>query len=76
MTGTPGGCCEAALNLWLGQFYVGTTVAASRTAKGRFTAFNKKILGERAAMPVSHVVLEKKQDGNPCEEMKPLLNAH
>eukprot|EP00966_Prymnesium_polylepis_P220829 5107553-Prymnesium_polylepis.1 len=87
MTGTPGGCSEAALNLWLGNLYVGTTMAASRTGKGRLAAFMKKLLGEpgttvnsrdsfaRAAM-VSHVVLEKKQDGKPCEEMRPLLNAH
>ena len=87
MTGTPGGCSEAALNLWLGNLYVGTTMAASRTGKGRLAAFMKKLLGvpgttvnsrdsfARAAM-VSHVVLEKKQDGKPCEEMRPLLNAH
>eukprot|EP00966_Prymnesium_polylepis_P300835 6951422-Prymnesium_polylepis.1 len=75
MTGTPGGCSEAALNLWLGNLYVGTTRAASRTGKGRLVAFVKKLLGKRAEM-VSHVVLEKKQDGKPCEEMEPLINAH
>eukprot|EP00966_Prymnesium_polylepis_P057551 1332609-Prymnesium_polylepis.1 len=76
MTGTPGGCSEAALNLMARSVLPRTTVAASRSGKGRKMAFDKKLLGERAVMSVSHVVLEKKQDGKPCEETKPLLNAH
>jgi hypothetical protein len=78
MTGTPGGCPEAGLNLWLGPFYVGTALAASRCGKGRWTAFNKALLGgKRAATQLSQSLLEHGVcDGKPCEEMTKVAPAH
>ena len=77
LTGTPGGCATAGLNLWLGLFYLGTIIAASRCGKGRFVAFIEKLLGFRAATQVPHSVLEQgPHAGKTCEEMKKLVKAH
>ena len=77
MTGTPGGCPEGGLNLWLGPFYAGTVIAASRCGKGRFTAFVKTLLSDRATKPLAHSLLQQGPvEGKPCEEMKPLVRAH
>lgn len=77
MTGTPGGCAQAGLTIWLGQFYVGTTIAASRCGKGRLAAFIGKLLGVRAAFQVPHSVLEQgPHAGKTCEEMKKLKDVH
>lgn len=77
MTGTPGGCPEGGLNLWFGPFYVGTAIAASRCGKGRFMAFVKALLGDRATKPLAHSLLQQGPvEGKPCEEMKPLVRGH